>query len=186
MTQTKTIKILSIEIKNPPDPSKKYTIMTVNYTDDGKLASRNVLSFVAKDVYAAFKNAKNGESYEITEEKNSKGYFEFVTAKSVGFLSGATEAIHSTGTPARSYTAAASSTYSTKEERDQTQIYIVRQSSIKHAIDTISILGGKTAPTQDAILALARKYEAFVFGKDPTDVSVAAAQKANDELADVI
>ena len=188
MSFSKTIKVLSIEIKNPPDPSKKYTILTVNYTDNGKLNSRNILSFVAKDLYAAFSKAVSGESFEITEEKNAKGYYEFTSAKSVGVLSGtATEATG--GTAPRQASSSSGSTYSNKEERDQTQIYIVKQSTLKAAIDTLPLLNLKKVGVQD-VLSLAKQYEDYVFGRASSTVpsvvtSTQAAQRANEELVDV-
>ena len=186
---SKIIKVLSVEIV-PDQAPAKYNILTVNYTDAGKLASRKMFSFVAKEVYPVFAKASSGESFEVTEEKNAKGYYDFTSAKSVGFSSGATaEAAPAAGSPTKSFTAPASSTYSTKEERDQTQVYIVRQSSIKHAIDTISLLGAKKI-TQDEILALARKYENFVFGKVDATPNVAssaqAAQQVNEDLYDEV
>jgi hypothetical protein len=188
---SKLIKCLSVEIVPAPAPAK-YNILTINYTDAGKLASRKMFSFVAKEVYPVFAKASSGEYFEVTEEKNAKGYNDFTSAKSVGMVapdSGEAPAAATAGSPNKSYTAVSSSTYSTKEERDQTQVYIVRQSSIKHAIDTITLLGGKKI-TQDEILGLARRYENFVFGREPglgsVSASTEAAQKVNEELYDEV
>jgi predicted DNA-binding WGR domain protein len=189
---SKIIKCLSVEIVPAPAPAK-YNILTINYTDAGKLASRKMFSFVAKEVYPVFAKASSGEYFEITEEKNAKGYNDFTSAKSVGMVAPNSEQASApaatAGSPNKSYSAPASSTYSTKEERDQTQIYIVRQSSIKHAIDTITLLGGKKI-TQDEILTLARKYENFVFGKGNETPSVSSsaqvAQQVNEELYDEV
>lgn len=55
-------------------------------------------------------------------------------------------------------------TYATKEERAQTQTYIVRQSSISSALKLLEIQGKKTVD-QFAVIALAEQFESWVMGK---------------------
>lgn len=60
------------------------------------------------------------------------------------------------------------STYETSEERAAKQVYIVRQSSIANAINFLNVSGAKKHTTEEA-LAIAKKFEDFVFGKDVAD-----------------
>ncbi len=54
------------------------------------------------------------------------------------------------------------STYETPEERAKKQVYIVRQSSLSVARDNLAV-GAKSPPDAESIIALARKFEAYVF-----------------------
>jgi hypothetical protein len=62
------------------------------------------------------------------------------------------------------------SNYETKEERQVRQIMIVRQSSLGHAVATFAV-GGKTAPTPEAVIEVAKMYEQYVLGGPETIVS---------------
>lgn len=59
---------------------------------------------------------------------------------------------------------AAPSTYATTEERAQTQVYIVRQSSITNALKLLELQGNKKADVPD-VLTIASRLEGWVLGK---------------------
>ena len=61
-------------------------------------------------------------------------------------------------------TTTSNSTYATKEERAQTQKYIVRQSSITAALKLLELQGKKTVD-QFAVIALAEQFESWVMGE---------------------
>ena len=65
-------------------------------------------------------------------------------------------------------TPAPRNTYETPEERSIKQRYIVRQSSITNAINLFE-LDKKRVPTVQDIIAVARQFEDYVFGKVTTD-----------------
>ncbi len=73
---------------------------------------------------------------------------------------------------------AAPSNYATTEERAQTQVYIVRQSSITNALKLLELQGNKKADVPD-VLAIATQLEAWVFGKkaEPAPAPKKAAAK---------
>ena len=61
-----------------------------------------------------------------------------------------------------SATRVAGSNYPTADERAQTQVYIIRQSSLTNAVTTLATTG-KAVSSED-VLALARVYEGHVLG----------------------
>lgn len=69
------------------------------------------------------------------------------------------------------YTASPKSSYPTDEERAKTQVYIVRQSNITAAINTLSV-GAKFVKPDD-VMALAKRYEDYVFGNSNDSVAPA-------------
>ena len=76
-------------------------------------------------------------------------------------------------------TSTAGSTYATKEERAQTQKYIVRQSSITSALKLLEVTGVKKATTND-VIKLAMEFESFVMGQ-----AVAGVAEADDPFKDM-
>ena len=80
----------------------------------------------------------------------------------------------STNAPAKS----APSTYATADERAQTQVYIVRQSSITNALKLLELQGNKKVVVGD-VLEVAEQLEAWVFGKkaEPAPAPKKAAAK---------
>ena len=77
-------------------------------------------------------------------------------------------------------TTSSNSTYATKEERAQTQKYIVRQSSVTSALKLLEVTGVKKATTSDVIV-LAKEFEAFVMGTIP----VIDKQETSDDFSDL-
>ncbi len=148
---------MNITISNVNVVNKgKYTLAEVSYlTQEGKQEKKNVASFGNKELYKTFTEAKSGEVYEVTLGKNDKGYWEFTTAT------------RSTSAPVSktSATATPRSTYETPEERANRQVLIVRQSSVSSAISLLSI-GAKSAPKVDDVIEVAKRVEAFVFGRE--------------------
>jgi hypothetical protein len=69
------------------------------------------------------------------------------------------------------------STYETPEERAQRQILIVRQSSLSSAVALLTT-GAKTAPSAQAVVDVAKEFEAYVFGvtSSTTDMSIESMQ----------
>lgn len=80
--------------------------------------------------------------------------------------------------PASTSAKSTSSTYTTAEERAETQKYIVRQSSITAALKLIEINGKKNQTAND-VITIAEYFEAWVFGKkaEPAPAPKKAAAK---------
>lgn len=158
--------IVFLNSKSEVKPTAKgsYTMLTVNYRDaNGRVASRNILSFAAKEVFNAFQNAKSNEVFEVTEDTNAKGYKEFTSAKSTGsFDPTANGQTGSTGS-GTSASVAPKSNYETAEERANRQVLIVRQSSLSNAIALAA--QDKKPQTVSEIITVASQFEDYVFGR---------------------
>lgn len=74
--------------------------------------------------------------------------------------------------PASTSAKSTSSTYTTAEERAETQKYIVRQSSITAALKLIEINGKKNQTAND-VITIAEYFEAWVFGKQAASTKLA-------------
>lgn len=110
--------------------------------------------------------AAPGDVYDIDRVKEGE-FQNWVSAKkSDGSIPQTTTASNASGTASSAaksgYTASPKSSYPTDEERAKVQVYIVRQSNITAAINTLSV-GAKSVKPDD-VMALAKRYEDHVFG----------------------
>ena len=160
------ITILSVDIKTVPTAKGSYQTADVAYKNNsfqGKVEGKKVMSFGAtKDSFSTLALAQPGESYEVTIVKNDKGYNDWVSmAKAeAGAISAAVSAPAGGKAPA----ATPRSTYETPEERAQRQVLIVRQSSLSASVNLL-LAGAKTPPSVESVLAIAKQFEDYVFGK---------------------
>lgn len=157
----------------------KYKMAEITFKDlaKGSVASKKLMSFGNPTVYKTLVDAKKGEVYEITMEKNDKGYWDWVAA---GISNGVDTA--SKGVPEASKSSGFSSpksTYETPEERAKKQVYIVRQSSLGHAIETLKT--DKKVPTKEEVVELAQFYEAYVFGVEQSPIPLAELPPLDEE-----
>lgn len=146
----------------------KYKMAEVTFKDlaKGQTSSKKLMSFSNPVVYKTLVDAKKGEVYTIEMQKNEKGFWDWVaaaTANGVNTAGGGSPEAVTKATGSTSF-ASPKSTYETPEERAKKQVYIVRQSSISAAIDTLKT--DKKSPSVTEVLAVAQQYEAFVFGLD--------------------
>lgn len=173
------IQFISATVEN----KGKYNQAEIAYKDlaQGKVTSKKLMSFNNPIVYKTMVDAKNGELYVIEMQKNDKGYWDWIkveTATGVDTAQkGTTDAAGS-----RNFTSP-KSTYETPEERAKKQVYIVRQSSISAAIETLKT--DKKNPTVDEVLSVAREYEAYVFGAGETKIVSLADLPPNDTDEDI-
>jgi len=142
-----------------------YKQLEVTYKDaNGKPAAKKL--FTSSPVYAIFKSAAGGTTWDVAQVKNEKGYFDWTGATPLASLVTATsplptinpnfQADHNPAvTTSKTFAGKTTSTYATPEERANTQIYIVRQSSLKLAVDE-----GKKG--RDVFIR-ASEFEDFVF-----------------------
>lgn len=174
------ITILSVDVKTVPTAKGSYQTAEVAYknnTFQGKVEGKKVMSFGAtKDAFSVLSTATSGDTFEVTIVKNDKGYNDWVTLTKAG-VGVATAQAPATASKANP---APRSTYETPEERAQRQVLIVRQSSLSSAANVLTA-GAKTPPAADAVIAVAKQFESYVFGVD-----VPAAQGATgfDDLPD--
>jgi hypothetical protein len=143
------------------DDRGSYQIAKVNFTnEEGRTETRNVVSS-KKFIYAVLGKANEGESFEVEQTKNDKGYWEFTSAKKA-----AAGAASSAGS--KSASASPRSTYETPEERAARQVYIIRQSSLSTATSILAV-GAKSIKAAD-VIGLAKELEAYVFGKEKANI----------------
>lgn len=159
---------------------RSYQSIEVTYKgDNGQTATKKLMSFSNPSVFNHIKGLTKGDQVNVTTTKDDNGYWQWTAIG--GGEATATSFPTTTSTPASSGGRVTGSNYETKEERAARQVYIVRQSSISAAIGSLSV-GAKTAPTAEAIIALAKQFEAYVFDKEDEPVKNAVWNEA--ELVD--
>ena len=160
------ITILSVDIKTVPTTKGSYQSADVAYKNNsfqGKVEGKKVMSFGAtKDSFSTLALAQPGESYEVTIVKNDKGYNDWVSMAKAE--AGASSPAVSAPAGGKAPAATPRSTYETPEERAQRQVLIVRQSSLSAAVNLL-LAGAKTPPPVENVLAVAKQFEDYVFGK---------------------
>lgn len=167
-----------------------YNKLEVTYKKDGKVTARKIMDFTNKAVYNAFKDANNGDVFDVTEKKNDKDYWEFATATKAALTGEASPVTpgSSSGSGSIRGTSAPKSNYETSEERAARQVMIVRQSSLSNAVALLTLNGDKkTSPEQ--VISVARQFESYVLGTDVVESAVKAVgspPKTKDDLNDDI
>lgn len=166
-----TIKVLSVEEEN----KGKYNCLTVAYKDigQGKTSEKKLMSFLNKDVYNTIK-AGEGQTFEISMQKNDKGYWDWLSAGSPGSVAPAASTTPKAGG------VAPKSTYETAEERAARQVMIVRQSSLSSAVAALKT--EKSQPDAATVIAFAKELEAYVLGLNVEKVQVNAIPELDDDI----
>lgn len=182
------IKFISSEVEFVSKGNGKgYNKLTANYKDaNGKIVSRGIFDFAKPAIFKTFKDASANEVFDVEETKNDKGYWEFVTVTKATAIESAPEREVQAGVPQSKLAGvvAPRSNYETPEERAFRQRLIVRQSSIGHALELLSLNGDKKATIAD-VTKTARAFESFVYGEDVSTgegKAVAASMKAIMEM----
>lgn len=153
----------------------KYKMAEITFKDlaKGQTSSKKLMSFSNPVVYKTLVDAKKGEVYTIEMQKNDKGFWDWTAASTATGVNTASGGSPEATTKASGSSGFASpkSTYETPEERAKKQVYIVRQSSISAAIDTLKT--DKKNPSKEEVVSVAKFYESFVFGLDTEPVKLA-------------
>jgi len=157
------ITILSVTKEELPNKngSGTYTKASVAYKDaDGKVTGKNLVSFANKNVFEILSNAQAGDTFDVVNEKIGNNW-NWTSAKAA--VAGAPSVVPSpkAGGSGAGY---GKSTYPTNDERAKTQVYIARQSSLKHAIE-FAVASKTTVRTPVDVIVLAREFEAYVMGE---------------------
>lgn len=173
------IQVLSVTSETKPTTKGSYQMLEVAYKDlsnGGKVGAKKLMSFSKTEgtTFKVLADAKALEVYDVELVKGEK-YWEWTQAsRNLGGSAPNTSGSGSTtGTSARAGSASyatAKPTYETPEERAKKQIFIVRQSSLGHAIELLTT-GAKVPPHVDDIIATAERFEAFVFGSGDTEAT---------------
>lgn len=156
------INVLNVNVETPA--GKRYRVATVDYKDDfGKVASKKLFSFGAQEnAFKALSEASPGSVFEVKQEKNDKGYWEWLELKQAppGAAQQITDASKMNNGPVRGAWQGESA-----EERAKKQVFIVKQSSIASAVALLSV-GAKAVKVED-VIETAQKLTDFVFAERP-------------------
>ena len=143
---------------------RSYQSIEVTYKDEqAQTKTKKLMSFTNPNVFNHIKGLGKGDVVNVTTVK--EGDFWQWTSVATGDATSSTASEPSSKPAAAGVNRTTGSNYETKEERAARQVYIVRQSSISAAIGALTI-GAKSIPTSDAILALAKEFETYVFAKE--------------------
>ena len=134
---------------------KKMEVLYKN--QEGRVSTKTLVSFKNPTVFKTFAEAKQGEVYEVESvqsepDAEGKQYWEWKSAHVVGGQSEG-PVVDTSGTPAKPV----AKMVVTEADRNR---YIVRQSSLERAIET---LAGNGVFTAAQACVLAERYEAWVF-----------------------
>lgn len=167
-------KVVSIELDTEiVGQNGNYQGSQISYRDSsGKLQEKgfhpNALKFNPA-LKNGLENLQAGDNFVANAEKNDKGYWNWTSIAKAG--DGATAhtkqatAQPNTKAPANS---SSGGNWATAEERAQTQVYIVRQSSITAALNLCSqqkdFFKGTENPVGE-VIKLAEQFEAWVLGQ---------------------
>ena len=161
------IKIIDVEVgKAMTKANKPYEFLEVAYknmTFQEKAETKKVMPFGSKEVYAALKDAVKGNVFTILREKDDAGYWQWIGVQEGEVTMETTQQAQpatkqgSTGTPTKS-------TFETPDERAKKQVYIIKQSSLGHAIDVLKT--DKKNPTVEEVLTTAQLFVDWVLGNN--------------------
>lgn len=151
--QIKIVSVGSPEMKQ--GPKAKYSVFKLEYSSDGQLRNRNIMSF-AKEVYGVLKSAEPGSVWDIVTKKNGE-FWDWVSATPVGAGSGTQ--LGAGGVQTTAPTGSGGYSRESAEERAQRQVLIVRQSCLSSAVNA---LGNQIADPQRYI-DFAKEFEKYVF-----------------------
>ena len=147
--------------------SYKGTRFTYRDSKDGSMKERGVHDNALKynpSLKSSFELLKAGDDFTMTIEKEG----EFWNIKEL--VKGNIPTVSPVKGVFQGVNATPKSTYQTAEERAQTQIYIVRQSSLSNSISYFKLLEKEQLNVEDVIM-VAKQFEAYVFeNQDDNDI----------------
>ena len=161
---------------------RQYQSLEVTYKNEqGQAQSKKLMSFSNPDVFKAAQAWTKGDSVNIATEKDGNGYWQWTKILAEGESAPVSNApVSNTG---GSNTRVTGSNYPTQEERAQTQVYIIRQSSLTNAVNTLATTG-KTV-SSDEVLTLARVYEGHVLGIENRPQAIKEPDSIEDLSSDI-
>jgi len=164
----------------PTSNGRSYQAIEIAYKKDGKIEGKKIMSFSNPAVFKAVQNLTQGTIAYVTTEKNDKGYWQW-EAVNTDAASAASAPVQTQSSGSTAGNTKSFSNYETKEERQQRQVMIVRQSSLSNAVATLAV-GSKAVKPED-VIAVAKQYETYVMGTGPA--SAQPATVSFDDLEDV-
>lgn len=162
-----------IKIEGPTQHSgahgKSYQSLDVVYKKEGKVFNTKLMDFKFPDVFSAMKSAQYGSCFEVTSEKDAKGYWQWTKASPVSKDSPPNSDSPSTPTSKGGKQWAPKSSdrnWETAVERAWKQTVITRQAALNTAVEIL-----KSNPSRvldvDVVIPVAAKLEGWITRKDP-------------------
>jgi len=180
------VQVVAVEVGTAKSKAgKDYEFVEVTYKNKSfqdKVESKKHNQYGDKNVFNALKEAKNGDVFTILRNKDDAGFWQWI-----GIESGANSAPSAAAPSANraapaatnsAPTAAPRSNFETPEERAKRQIFIVRQSSIGHAVELLKT--EKKVPSVDEVLDVAKRFEIYVFGIRDEETTTEQLPKFDD------
>lgn len=194
-----SINITILNVTKTPAMSKAnkpYEFLDIAYKNNtwqGKVEGKKLMPFGENaNAFAALKDAQTGQSFDVTVVKNTAGFNDWthVAAGGTGAQQNMDASQKEVYQPQAAYgpknantVPARTNTFETPAERAQRQVYIVRQSSLSAAINTLTP-GAKSSLKPSEVIELAKDYEAYVFAI-PSVVESATGTGFDDMDSDV-
>ena len=162
------IEVKSIDIvKATTKTGKPYEFIDLMYKNKSfqdKVEGKKVMPFGNKEVFETLKNSEKGDVFYIGRTKNADGFWDWDKVQSHSNYT--QEVGHKETTAKVAPTTSKSTAWETPEDRAQKQLYIIRQSSLTNAVNT---LVGNVNPEE--VKSTAQNYINFVLGLDDIDLS---------------
>lgn len=176
-----------VSVDTLDNAGKKYNAIEVTYKNlkFGKVETKKLFDFAAKEVFGVLKDAVKGDVFTIDQEKNDKGYWDW---KSIN-RAGSKPTSSGTGPAASVGSVGNSGNRGGYVDDAKKQVMIIRQSSIASAVN---LLKGDPEVGSDQVISVAKRFEAYVLGFDEvakTEDKVAKSAelpKSFDDLDDEI
>ncbi len=160
------IEVLSSTVTTVPTAKGSYQVCELAYknkTFQDKVEGKKIMSFAEKEAFTALSSAAMGSIFTVTRAKDEKGYWKWQTVTAGNNPGAAAPAAATQTSGGNMANTSPKSNYETADERAARQVMIVRQSSISNAVALLKT--EKHTPTTEEVLAVAKQFENFVFGK---------------------
>lgn len=166
---------------------RQYQSLEVTYKgENGQVSAKKLMSFSNPSVFNVAKAWEKGAEVNVVTEKDDAGYWQWTNVLKEGETPPAQ--VPSTA-PSRvapnTATRVTGSNYPTKDERANTQVYIVRQSSLTNAVSTLAMNKEGGGVEAEQVIALAEKYVDFVMNGKKESKPVASGNDSLDALKDL-
>lgn len=162
---TMVIRIIDVEESEATSKAgKPYKVLDIsfkNQTFEDKIEAKKHNQYGDKTVYATLKAAKKGDVFTILRQKDDAGYWQWIGIEQ-GENTPMAAPAKAAGGAAVAATAAPKSNFETPEERAKKQVYIIKQSCLGYAIDSLKT--DKKNPAPEEVTHLAQFYVDYVLG----------------------
>lgn len=177
MAFNKTIEVINVGPAVTVSTGKNpYQTIELAFKADGKVEGKKFVSFNNENVFKQIPTLKQGTSYEVSMEKDVKGYWQWIAisdALNGEVKSSGVNAVESVGNVNRGQTGRVTgSNYETPEERRVKQLNITRQFSVNAALKFFELT--KAKPSFEELTNLAEDFVNFIYDS-----------KSNQEVIDM-